>query len=171
MTVNEISLLVRPAVEADQEPVARMLAAMSDVSLYHRFQTPMRRPPRPALVRQLVRPDGFAWVAERDDQVIGHAMWAWVRGAARPTAEFAVIVAEGEQRRGLGARLLLAAIEDAARLGATQLLLIVGAGNDSVLRMVRRHWPAASAEWNGSLVNFTIATEPGAGAVIRARSG
>ncbi|MEV6282791.1 GNAT family N-acetyltransferase [Kribbella sp. NPDC051770] len=155
MTVDEF-LTVRPAVAADREPVAQMLAGMSDLTLYHRFQTPIRRPPRPAFVQHLVCPDGDAWVAARGDQVVGHAMWAWVRDVARPTAELAVIVAEGEQQRGLGARLLRAATERAVAAGATQFLLIVGAGNDAVLRTVRRHWPAASAQWNGSLVNFTI---------------
>lgn len=132
---------------------------MSDANLYHRFQTPIRKPLRRALVRQLVCPDGGAWIAERGDQVIGHAMWAWVQGVAHPTAEFAVIVAESEQHRGLGERLLREATEHAAKLGAAWFLLIVGAANAAVLRMVRRRWPAASAEWCGSLITFTISAE------------
>ncbi len=140
----------------DQDAIARMLAGMSDVDLYRRFQTPIRKPPRPALVRQLVCPDGGAWVAERGDQVVGHAMWAWVRGVAHPTAEFAVIVARSEQHRGLGERLLREATEHAAKLGATRFLLIVGTENAAVLRTIRRHWPTATREWSGSLVTFTI---------------
>ncbi|GAB2568852.1 GNAT family N-acetyltransferase [Kribbella endophytica] len=157
MTVNELdALVVRRTAAVDQEAIARMLAAMSDANLYHRFQTPIRKPLRHALVRQLACPDGGAWVAERGDQVIGHAMWAWVQGVAHPTAEFAVIVAESEQHRGLGERLLREATEHAAKVGATRFLLIVGAANAAVLRTVRRHWPTATAEWNGSLITFTI---------------
>jgi GNAT superfamily N-acetyltransferase len=162
VTVNEISagrldaLTVRRTAAADQDKVARMLAGMSDADLYHRFQTSIRKPPRPALVRHLVCPDGVAWVAERGDQIVGHAMWAWARGAIHPTAEFAVIVAESEQHRGLGERLLRQATEHAAKLGATRFLLIVGAENAAVLRTVRRHWPTAAREWNGSLITFTI---------------
>ncbi|MGC4940029.1 GNAT family N-acetyltransferase [Kribbella sp. DT2] len=150
------TLVVRRTDVTDQDAIARMLAGMSDQNLYHRFQTPIGSPPRPALVRHLASPDGAAWVAERDDRIVGHAMWAWVRGAARPTAEFAVIVAESDQGRGLGERLLREATEHAAKVGAAQFLVIVSAANGAVLRTVRRHWPTATTEREGSLINFTL---------------
>ncbi|MDX6280404.1 MAG: hypothetical protein QOH03_1475 [Kribbellaceae bacterium] len=133
-----------------------MLAGMPDFSLYMRFQTAIGKPPRPALVQQLVCPNGAAWVAERDREVVGHAMWAWVNGAAVPTVELALIVAEREQRRGLGVRMLTEAARDALASGAAQFVVMVSAMNDKVLRMVRRRWPTATTHREGALLNFTI---------------
>jgi GNAT superfamily N-acetyltransferase len=149
-------LVLRRAADADVESLAAMLGGMPDFSLYMRFQTAIGKPPRPALVQQLVCPNGAAWVAERDRQVVGHAMWAWVNGAGVPTAELALIVAEREQRRGLGVRMLTEAALDALAAGAAQFVVMVSAMNDKVLRMVRRRWPTAVTERDGALLNFTI---------------
>ncbi|MFI5713474.1 GNAT family N-acetyltransferase [Kribbella sp. NPDC051620] len=154
--VEADQLVLRRAGDADVESLSGMLDGMPDFSLYMRFQTAIGKPPRPALVQQLVCPNGAAWVAERDREVVGHAMWAWVNGAAVPTAELALIVAEPEQRRGLGVRMLTAAAHDAIASGAAQFVVMVSAMNDRVLRMVRRRWPTATAEREGALLNFTI---------------
>ncbi|NEA31724.1 GNAT family N-acetyltransferase [Streptomyces sp. SID13031] len=149
-------LVLRRAGDADAESLSGMLTSQPDLSLYMRFQTAIGRPPRPALLQQLVSPNGAAWIAERDCQVIGHAMWAWVKGATVPTAELALIVADPEQRRGLGVQLLTEAAHHALAAGADQFLVMVSAMNDRVLRMVRRRWPTATAEREGALLNFTI---------------
>jgi GNAT superfamily N-acetyltransferase len=133
-----------------------MLSRLPDLSLYMRFQAGVGRPPRPALVEQMLCPNGAAWVAERGCEVVGHAMWAWVKGATVPTAELALIIAEAEQRRGLGVRMMTEAARHALTAGAAQLLLMVSAMNDRVLRMIRTNWPAAKAERDGALINFTI---------------
>lgn len=149
-------LVVRQAGDGDGESLSAMLCGLPDLSLYMRFQTAVGRPPRPALVQQMLCPNGAAWVAERDCEVVGHAMWAWVKGATVPTAELALIIAESEQRRGLGVRMAGEAAEHALAAGAAQFLVMVSAMNDRVLRMVRRRWPTAKAERDGSLINFTI---------------
>jgi hypothetical protein len=149
-------LVLRRAGDADVESLTGMLDGMPDFSLYLRFQTAIGKPPRPALVQQLVCPNGAAWVAERDREVVGHAMWAWVDGADVPTVELALIIAVPEQRRGLGVRMLTEAARDAVSSGAAQFVVMVSALNDQVLRMVRRRWPAAVAQRDGALVDFTI---------------
>ncbi|WP_328333994.1 GNAT family N-acetyltransferase [Kribbella sp. NBC_00382] len=154
--VGPQQLVLRRAGDPDVESLAGMLDGMPDFSLYMRFQTAIGKPPRPALVQQLVCPNGAAWVAERDREVVGHAMWAWVKGATVPTAELALIVAVPEQRRGLGVRMLTEAARDALASGAAQFVVMVSAMNDKVLRMVRRRWPTAAAERDGALLNFTI---------------
>jgi GNAT superfamily N-acetyltransferase len=149
-------LVLRRAGGADAESLAGMLGGLPDFSLYMRFQTAIGKPPRPALVQQLLCPNGAAWVAERDCEVVGHAMWAWVKGTGVPTVELALIVAEPEQRRGLGVRMLTEAAHDALASGAAQFVVMVSAMNDKVLRMIRRRWPTATTYREGALLNFTI---------------
>jgi GNAT superfamily N-acetyltransferase len=149
-------LVLRPAGGEDAAALAAMLIGLPEFSLYMRFQTAVGNPPRPELLQQMLCPSGAAWVAERDGQVVGHSMWAWVAGAAVPTAELAVIIAEAEQRRGLGVQLMGEAAQHALAAGAAQFLVMVSAMNDRVLRMVRRRWPTARAERDGALLNFTI---------------
>jgi len=149
-------LRLRQAIGSDAELLSGLLMGLPELSLYMRFQTAIGKPPRPTLLQQMLCPNGAAWVAERDCQVVGHSMWAWVAGAAVPTAELAVVIAEDEQRRGLGVRMMTESAQHALAAGAAQFLVMVSAMNDKVLRMVRRRWPAARAERDGALLNFTI---------------
>ena len=151
---NQLS--VRRSGDADAQALSEMLSGLPDLSLYMRFQGAVGRPPQPELVRQMVCPNGAAWVAERNCHVVGHAMWAWVKGATVPTAELALVIAEAEQGRGLGVRMMTEAGRHALTAGAAQLLVMVSAMNDRVLRMVRSHWPTATPERDGALINFTI---------------
>ncbi|MEU0093769.1 GNAT family N-acetyltransferase [Kribbella sp. NPDC006257] len=147
---------IRAAGEADLDDLAAMLAALTDFSLYMRFQTAVGRPPRDSLVLRLLRPAGSAWVATRDDVIVGHSMWAWATAAAEPTAELAVVISEPEQGRGLGLRMLAVAAAHAFEAGATRLLFVVSAANDRVARMIRRRWPTVEVERDGSLLNFVV---------------
>ena len=147
---------IRSAGEADADDLAAMLTGLSDFSLYMRFQTAVGRPPRDSLVLRLLRPAGAAWVATRDDEIVGHAMWAWEANSTEPIAELAVVISEPEQHRGLGLRMLAVAIAHAFEAGATQFLFVVSAANDRVARMIRRLWPTATVERDGSLLNFLV---------------
>ena len=147
---------IRSAGEADADDLAAMLTGLSDFSLYMRFQTAVGRPPRDSLLLRLLRPAGAAWVATRDDEIVGHAMWAWEANSTEPIAELAVVISEPEQHRGLGLRMLAVATAHAFEAGATQFLFVVSAANDRVARMVRRNWPTAAVERDGSLLNFLV---------------
>jgi len=133
-----------------------MLTGLTDVSLYFRFQTAIGRPPRPALLLRMLCPAGTAFVATHDETIVGHTMWAWAAGEpaadGRPrTAELAAIIAEPEQRHGLGIRMLSIAAAAAIAAGATHFLFVVSPAND---RTVRRRWPEATAERDGTLLTF-----------------
>lgn len=151
---------IRRAGEPDADGLATMLGEMADHSLYFRFQTAIGRPPRPSLLLRLLCPAGGAWVATREEAIVGHAMWAWVAGSAEPTAELAVVITESEQRRGLGVRMLATAAAHAYEAGAKHFLIVVSAANDRVIRMVRRRWPTAPVERDGPLLNFIVPADP-----------
>ena len=144
--------LVRRAGEPDADELARMLSGLTDLSRYFRFQTAIGTPPRPALLLRMLCPTGTAFVATRDQTIVGHAMWAWAPGES--TAELAAVIAEDDQRRGLGIRMLSIAAADAIASGATQFLFVVSAANERSLRMIRRRWPDATAERDGALLTF-----------------
>jgi hypothetical protein len=129
-----------------------MLTGLTDLSRYFRFQTAIGTPPRAALLLRMLCPTGAAFVATRRDAIVGHAMWAWAPGAA--TAELAAVIAEDEQRRGLGIRMLSVAAADAIAAGATHFLFVVSAANERSIRMVRRRWPDATVERDGALLSF-----------------
>ncbi|WP_344215005.1 GNAT family N-acetyltransferase [Kribbella sancticallisti] len=146
--------MIRRAEPADADGLSAMLSRLSDLSLYFRFQTAVGRPPRPTLVEPLLTPTGDAWVAERDDLLVGHGMWAWAKGDSVPTAELAVVIAESDQRRGLGLRMMNLAAAAAYAAGAIRLLMVVSAANDRVIRMIRRHLPYSAVERDGALLNY-----------------
>jgi Acetyltransferase (GNAT) family len=150
---------IRPAGEPDAEDLTTMLSGLTDLSLYFRFQTAVGRPPRPALVLRMLCPSGGAWVATRGDTIVGHAMWAWAYGDGEPTAELAAVISEPEQRRGLGVRMLSVAAADAVAAGATRFLFVVSPANDLIARMIRRRWPDATAERDGTLINFLVSAK------------
>jgi hypothetical protein len=146
--------LVRRAGEPDTDELALMLTGLTDLSLYFRFQTAIGRPPRPALLLRMLCPTGAAFVATRENTIVGHAMWAWAPGDS--TAELAAIISEPEQQRGLGIRMLSTAAADAIAAGAKRFLFVVSSANDRTIRMIRRRWPEATVEREGTLLNFSV---------------
>jgi [ribosomal protein S18]-alanine N-acetyltransferase len=73
-------------------------------------------------------------VAEADGEVVGYA-GLWAHGDAADVQT--VAVASHQQRRGTGARLLRALIEDAERRGAGEVVLEVRADNAAALELYR----------------------------------
>lgn len=144
--------LVRRAGEPDADELARMLTGLTDLSRYFRFQTAIGTPPRTAVLLRMLCPTGAAFVATRGGTIVGHAMWAWAPGQS--TAELAAVIAEDEQRGGLGIRMLSVAAADAIAAGATHFLFVVSAANERSIRMVRRRWPDATVERDGAALSF-----------------
>ncbi|NIK62143.1 GNAT superfamily N-acetyltransferase [Kribbella shirazensis] len=153
MNQTQVGLpLVRRAGEPDADELARMLTGLTDLSRYFRFQSAIGTPPRTAVLLRMLCPAGAAFVATRSGTIVGHAMWAWAPGES--TAELAAVIAEDEQRRGLGIRMLSTAAADAVASGATRFLFVVSAANDRSIRMIRRRWPDATVERDGTLLTF-----------------
>ena len=78
------------------------------------------------------------------------------RFGGRSYGELAAIISEAEKRRGLGVRMLSVAAADAVAAGATQFLFVVSPANDRSIRMIRRRWPNAAVERDGTLLNFLV---------------
>jgi acetyltransferase len=143
---------LRRAHETDAADLAAMLAALSVESAFHRFLTGLGRPSR-KLVARLLRSDDQhgAWLAvDHRSLVVGHAQWAVADGVA----DLGVVVADHWQRRGVGRRLLRAAVSEAAVAGARALQVDVHGENHRVLRLVRTALPRARVTHEGTLLTF-----------------
>lgn len=111
MVVRDLDLIpsdlsVRPVSSGDREALGRMLSRLSPRTIYERFHAPYPRVPAWALAGMVEtdHDDREALVAVVGDEIVGHAMY--VRGDGEREAEFAVVVEDGWQSRGVG-RLLL----------------------------------------------------------------
>ena len=100
------ALTVRPVSSADREALGAMLSRLSSRTIYERFHAPYPSVPAWALAGMVEadHDDKEALVAIVGEDVVGHAMY--VREGSGHEAEFAVVVEDGWQSRGVG-RLLL----------------------------------------------------------------
>ena len=117
----------------------------------HRPATPAR-----ALLRHAL-PDRAAWVATRGDTIVGHAMWAVGsrrRSDRRTRGDRSANPISGAASASGCCR---SAAADAIAAGATRFLFVVSPANDRTLRMIRRRWPEATVERDGTLMNFVVA--------------
>ncbi len=99
------AVLVRPVALEDEEGLRGMLSRLSRESIYLRFHAPYPRAPEWAVASfaDANRRDGESLVAVANGEIVGHAMYVR-QGAAE--AEFAVVVEDRWQARGVGKWLL-----------------------------------------------------------------
>jgi GNAT superfamily N-acetyltransferase len=137
---SEVS--VRPVSSKDREKLVRMISRISPRTIYERFHAPYPDVPRWALAGMLEadHEDREALVAMVSDEIVGHAMY--VRSQNGREAEFAVVVEDGWQSRGVG-RILLT--ELAAKARSRGMDLFTG----SVLGANRRALDAFAAVFPG----------------------
>jgi GNAT superfamily N-acetyltransferase len=140
---------IRPVDPAQQAALSDFFAALSVETRYRRFFAPVR--PSHGLLDLLSgRPANVdAIVAVADGVIVGHAM-----AADRPedhrepcgsrATDIGVVVADGWQRRGVGAALMRALVIRAQARGVTSLAMDVLPGNRQVLAMIIGHWPDAA---------------------------
>jgi acetyltransferase len=154
-------LRVRPIRPDDEPRLARFHAGLSDRSVYQRYfrPIPLAQRVRHARLSRLCFADfrtEIPLVVVRDagggdEEIL--AVGRLHRDAGRPEAEFALVVADAWQRRGVGSR-LLARLEDAARgAGCTRLTGTLLAENLPMQRLCHRR-------------GFTL--HPGAGGEVTA---
>ena len=112
---TERAILVRPVSREDEDRVRGMLSRLSRESVHFRFHAPLPRAPEwaVAMFANSDRSHGESLVAVDDGEVVGHAMY--VREG--DTAEFAILVEDRCQARGIGKQLLSALAESAGRAG------------------------------------------------------
>jgi acetyltransferase len=98
----------------------------------------------------------FAVTAVKDgvEQFVG--VGRYVADPTKPTAEFALVIADARQRQGLGRRLLEALLEHAQEAGLHELEGIVFATNRAMLSLALS-------------LGFTASSEPGDATVVRIR--
>jgi GNAT superfamily N-acetyltransferase len=126
----------------DWARLARFWPRLSEETIYRRFLAPQRRLPDD-LVHRLVEVDHKlrdALVAIVDDEIIGVARYDC--STAEPaSAEFALVVEDGWQGRGVGSRLLDEIITLTVRRGVHTLTASVLAENTQMLAMLRNRAP------------------------------
>jgi acetate---CoA ligase (ADP-forming) len=132
------TLRLRPPVEADADRLVAFFADLSDQSLFLRFHG--HRSVDRSLVDPILRPDwstrgalvgGLAAGDDDDERIVAVASYAQIGGS--DTAEMAFAVADAEQGRGIGTRLLEQLATRARDAGISRFLADVMAANAPAL--------------------------------------
>jgi GNAT superfamily N-acetyltransferase len=129
------AVLVRPVSPEDEEGLRRMLSRLSRESVHMRFHAPLPRAPEwaVAMFANSDRRYGESLVAVTDGEIVGHAMY--VREG--DSAEFAIVVEDRCQDRGIGKLLLSALVDRAGREGVRTFTGAVLGGNRRMFGLVR----------------------------------
>ena len=154
------SAAIRPASVTDLNALTEFFAGLSLESRYLRFFAPLT--PGPALVRKMSGGAGCtdAVVAVRDGLIIGHGMTVDAVDQADPrgsrTADIGVVVADAWQGMGVGSALMSVLADGAQARGVTSLIMDVLPGNQKMLALIARNWPAAGVEYSGDFATFRV---------------
>ncbi|GIG86881.1 GNAT family N-acetyltransferase [Plantactinospora endophytica] len=150
-------LTVRPAVPHDLPLVVAMHGRCSARSLHRRY--PARGGATPERLGRLLAPAHgvtlLALAAGPDgepERVVAMANLA----AEGVLAEFALLVEDGWQRRGLGSALVRRLVGYATRAGHAALLAHTGADNVGMLRILDRLYRPGAVDRDGSLLTVTV---------------
>jgi GNAT superfamily N-acetyltransferase len=153
------SFQVGPAGPGDAARISDFISGLSLRSQFLRFFASVTRP-SPSLLRALTGAGGGTDVLVATDPagaVIGHGMAVdrtSAEGAA--VADLGLVVADGWQDRGVGSALLGLLAERARCRGACELAMDVLPGNDRMLDMIGRRWPAAHREFAPGSVSIRV---------------
>ncbi len=135
-------VLIRPITPADAERESAFVRNLSDYSRYYRFMEPIREL-TPAMLQRFTHPDydnEMALIAltpaSGEQTQIGVARYAKYPGTA--AAEFAIVVADAYQGKGLGRVLMQQLIVAAKQAGLQRLEGFVIASNERMLRLMNR---------------------------------
>lgn len=147
---------IRAARPTDRAALVRLLRALSDESVYRRFQTALGPAPRPVVLDALLPegPQGSAVLAYDGTVVVGHGVWR--RAGTLPVAEIGLVVADSHQGRGIGTAMAEALLADLAARGVGRVEVFATATNEAVARMVARRAPDAERERDGATLTYTF---------------
>jgi GNAT superfamily N-acetyltransferase len=139
VTTARAPVLVRAATGVDRSALRTFLESLSGPTTFRRFLGPGFRASEPMLdLLMATHLPGTAMVAAAGTRIVGHGVWNPVPSIAG-RAELAVVVADDWQRRGIGTRLMLAALADAIRHQINEVEVPAVPADDQVVRrMVRR---------------------------------
>jgi drug/metabolite transporter (DMT)-like permease/GNAT superfamily N-acetyltransferase len=144
-------VLIRSIGPADLDALRGFFAALSPATSRLRFHAAMKEVPD-RLLREFTKPDQrehFGFIAEADGRRAGErpllvAEARYVRGTASDAAEFALVVADGWRRVGLGSSLMQTLLEH-ARLSGVQRLCGDALEDNQVLQRFMRSLGADSS--------------------------
>jgi acetyltransferase len=150
---------VRPIRTDDIERERQFINGLSEATRYSRLMFALREP-SPGFLRQMVeidRVNTMALVAidpaSAAEQFVAVARYS--RDESGSAAEFAVVVADAWQGRGIGTRLARLLFDYAARQGIEQVYGTIFANNERMLDLVRH-------------LGMTIEPIAGTGSIVRA---
>ena len=153
---------VRPVSAGDRERLAGMLVRLSGRTIYERFHAPYPRVPDWLLAGMLKSDhrDREALVAVAGGEILGHAMYA--REGRGAEAEFAVVVEDDWQSRGVGKLLLCELATGAGRRGIEALTGSVLGENRRALAAFAAVFPGMRYEMRGGEYRVRVPLPRGA---------
>jgi acetyltransferase len=146
---------IRPIGPPDLDALKRFFLALSPTTRRLRFHASIRELPEP-LLRELTEPDqrqhvgliaeAQAGASEQAAQLVAEARF--VRSPGTDGAEFALVVADGWRRVGLGSSLMRALLDHAGLRGVQRLCGDALADNEATRRFLRSlgAWRSGSVE-------------------------
>lgn len=160
---------IRPLRADDVDRVRRFYQGLSAESVYRRFFTGGQ--PGDAELRRLFDADpGTRDVLVALSGEFGGDVIGLVEGIALddpPVVEIGVVVADAWQGRGIGWRLVRAAVQLAAACGAVTIEAHTLAENWCMARLMRRLWPDARPHLDGTLHTWLVPIGPALRAPMR----
>jgi GNAT superfamily N-acetyltransferase len=155
-------LKLRPLEPNEREQLVRLFHRLSPETVYKRFLSPIQEPSQDGLdlLLDIDHRDREAVAAVVGDQVVGVARYARRPGAA--TADFAVLVEDAWQGKGLSRFLIERLTELARRRGIEGFRATIHSANRPAIRMVRRSFPAATFSLDGPELEADLPFGPGA---------
>jgi GNAT superfamily N-acetyltransferase len=152
MCVDGTRLTVRPIALGDVERLSRLFERLSPDSVHYRFFSPIRKPPRSALLRLAdvdhARRD--ALVALEGDEIVAVARYdapAVIPADHAGEAEIAVTVEDAWQHRGVGGGLTKRLARLAKERGYQRFNATMLADNRAALGLVRKMSPDAKVSF------------------------
>jgi RimJ/RimL family protein N-acetyltransferase len=149
MSFDDVTLVVRPIAITDVERLGRLFDRLSPESIHYRFFSPIRRPPRMALLHlaDVDHQRRDALVALDGDEIVAVARYDSRPGTDQ--AEIAVTVEDAWQHRGLGRRLTARLALLAATRGLDAFVATMLPDNRAALGLVRKLSPEADVHFAG----------------------
>jgi GNAT superfamily N-acetyltransferase len=161
LRVDDTTLAVRPIEIGDVDRLGRMFDRLSPTSVYRRFFSPVRKPPKSALLwlASVDHDRREALVALEGDEIVAVA-----RYDGRPDsdeAEIAVTVVDAWQHRGVGKRLTRRLAAQAVDHGFDHFVATMLPDNRPALGLVQRLSDDATVRFEDGGYSATIPLAPG----------
>lgn len=145
------AVLVRAVQPDDAARLERLFFRLSPESIASYFFLPLPHHPRwAAQLGEVAQADGVdhgALVALLEGEVVGMARYE--RGSASEQAEFALLIEDAWQQRGLGKRLLSRLVQEARQQGIELFIASILGENRHALRLVATLFATVQPQWYG----------------------